>query len=748
MSACRYESHPGVPLKEHLRAVGALCREYASGSAPGRLAQVAEVAGACHDVGKYSVFFQRRLRGLDPPSPLSAHSELSALTAAWVVYERLGECDASCMAYIAVRFHHSRLSSDVAVRNRKALRRQARSIRGDAGEVYPELAYAGVPEAARFIDSFDSELGRVEEVVKLGLLEARRKREFASLLFLYSCLVDADRKHAGGPGARQAAGRLSSLDIQAYSSSLGGPGELNELRRLLFRETAESIRRLGAGGGPVFTLTAPAGLGKTLAGANAALALSEMLGGRRVIYALPYIAIIDQVYDDLERIYAGRYGTRDPYGILRHHHLAFAGGEGEGASVDDALLLADSWDSHLVVTSFERLFASVINCRRQDLRRLHNIAGSVILLDEVQAIPVEYWELVREAMSWLTGFGSRVIFMTATSPAMFSGTELVPRHAAERFRRINRVELTADLSGSSKPEAFAEYVADTLPRGGSALAVLNTVKSSRKVYETLKGRFGDGLRVIYLSAMLAPVDRLPRINAVRKLLLERRPVLLVSTQVVEAGVDLDFNAAYRDLGPIDSIIQVAGRCNRNMGPQRGTVHVKRVGEDAELVYGLIHASTSAKLLGENPRICEPEFHDLCQRYFAAIADAKGARGSPKSRSVLGAAWNMDFRRLDGFTLIENQHRTPVFLELDENATRLLHRLRELANTAGDPFERRRSAKRLFAEMSSYIVDAPTKTAAKLEKFMDAIPYVRMNEIEAYYDREIGFKTEDDETIIW
>jgi CRISPR-associated endonuclease Cas3-HD len=363
-------------------------------------------------------------------------------------------------------------------------------------------------------------------------------------------------------------------------------------------------------------------MGKTLSGLSAAETIRDELGGERVIYALPFTSIIDQVVDEIKEIY-----ETDTFGRLltAHHHLS------ETIIVDEAKedvdeadrnddvagMLAEGWRAGLTVTTFVQLFESLAGPANTQSMKLPALRDSVVILDEPQSLPLDWWKIVPRLIEMLTDqYDATVIAMTATQPQLFDeATELV-NDPEMYFEATERVQYELDPSteryidaqeGAKSYSAATTELRTAVDSGKSTLAICNTIDSARALFDQVNAgkaalpnvgkSYADALEavemtaeldpnelaadiaedsdqsVLHLSTRIRPIDRLKLIETAKKLTQNGHGLLTVSTQLVEAGVDISFDRVYRDLAPINSIVQAAGRCNRSFERNRGHVTV-------------------------------------------------------------------------------------------------------------------------------------------------------------------------------
>ncbi|NUP89294.1 MAG: CRISPR-associated helicase Cas3' [Candidatus Sumerlaeia bacterium] len=559
---------PPEPLAEHLRRVEAFAAEFAASF---DAADEARLAALLHDAGKASDLFLKRLRGqakgLDHWTP-------GALLA-WDLFKARG-----LGAAVAIQGHHVGLQSGLvasvreAAANPKPLPQGLTLTESNPGVVRERLEQDGVtlPPVA------ESSIYSVATPPVAAMLDLR---------MLFSALVDADflatEAHFEGESNSRPVG--PSLDAQRALSLLmrfieeqvrrasDAGTDVNRLREDLLRVCLE---RAGQPPG-LFTLSAPTGSGKTLAMLAFALHHARRHGLRRVVLVLPFLSIIEQTAGICRKIFETELG---PLYTLEHHSLSDVSRDDGGHEDNEdqvrlqARLLAENWDAPLIVTTSVQCLESLFANRPAPCRKLHRLAKSVILFDEVQTLPLELVVPTLAALSRLAErFGSTVVFATATQPAFGGLHEKVrewcpagwqPREIAPSetrlFGRIRRTELDWREIATKRTRTW-EKLAEALRKERQALVIVNLRRHARWLVDLLRG--DDG--VFHLSTAMCAAHREAVLRQVRDRLASgpEVPCRLVATQCVEAGVDLDFPAVYRALGPLEAIAQAAGRCNRN-----------------------------------------------------------------------------------------------------------------------------------------------------------------------------------------
>ncbi|MFG2000437.1 CRISPR-associated helicase Cas3' [Spirillospora sp. NPDC048911] len=523
-------------LVDHLRGTAGLARRFADVFGGG---EIAWWLGLLHDVGKASCAWQDRLlevEGTDRPVGVP-HKLLGAKLA----HERgLGRFA------LAIEGHHGGLSSLAGL---------GAKLRAPKGQ---ELAQQ--VDALAVVEGLLPELGGSARVV---LPDAWRFHPLVSEMavrLLFSALCDADVldtsahfKGAGQPRVRPDVCFMALRDRfeQRRRSMLAGRDRsaIDDLRDEVYGDclTAAMMPR------GVFRLGAPTGVGKTISTGGFALHHAARHGMRRVVVAVPFLTITEQNAD----VYRQLVGDE----VLEHH----SGVDFDRPKHKGTKLAAENWDAPFVVTTMVRLFESLFDRRPAAMRRLHRLAGAVIVLDEVQALPHQMLVPILDALRTLVEhFGATVVLSSATQPDFWHLGPFQDLPAADiisdpvgLITRMRRVEFEWRTDPSP---TLAELAADAADQP-AALVVVNTTADAKAIFDQWRDMVG-GQVVWHLSTRMCGTHRRRVLAAVRARLDAGERVLLVSTQLIEAGVDVDFPVVYRVLAPADSLLQAAGRANR------------------------------------------------------------------------------------------------------------------------------------------------------------------------------------------
>lgn len=539
-------------LKDHLHNAASLAGGYSKAF---KAEELGHLCGLLHDLGKYTSSFQDRLAG---KAPAVDHSTAGALTAT----ERFSPPVAKALAF-CIAGHHAGLANGRGAGNTRS------SLESRLGRV-PGQDIPGTDPA------WQAELYVPEDPGFPELAPRSKERtgfQFAFLTrMLYSCLVDADFQDteayyaAVENRAVHRGGFPSLIELRAhldrFLKGLSGRGPVNERRR----EILQAVR--GQAGEPQgnFSLTVPTGGGKTLTSLAFALDHAIRHGLERIIYVIPFTSIVEQN----AAVFRDALGDLGPEGVLEHHSQ-YVDRPDEAPQARDKLHHAmENWDAPVVVTTAVQFFESLFADRPARCRKLHNIAGSVVILDEAQTLPLGLLRPCLAALDELSlNYRSSVVLCTATQPAVhedpndpraehsLSGglprvRELAPepRRLYEDFRRVRVRRAEADMDDDA--------LADTCLEQEQVLCIVNNRRHARALYELL----ADAEGAFQLTTLMCAKHRSRVLAEIREHLRAGAPCRLVATSLVEAGVDIDFPRVLRAEAGLDSIAQAAGRCNR------------------------------------------------------------------------------------------------------------------------------------------------------------------------------------------
>lgn len=778
--------------------------------------------GKYHDFGKYMSYFQQYLLE-DIRSPYKNHAHISA----WVFYRLIKE-NASCiprdsqdfplpfLLYVLIRNHHMKLTIDglFPSENLTSMKgelqvqlkdlQKKRKILESAYGLNPELIEP-VLNGNQILEEDDLLQGRA----KIKKKRYRHERWYFFALYMFSQLVDKDKISAANISVRKRKSFrpewvTTYLNKKKKKASSNVNDERENIRQIV-NQQIQSLSDEEIKNKRIFTFTAPTGLGKTLTSLQAALELGlriEQLFDYtpRFISAIPFINIIEQTKRDYAAVFEG-HSTLNIHHRLSDKRLFLNQTNEQNLPLDQALLEVESWEGDVILTTFIQLFQSLFTGRNASLKKINKLAGSVVILDEIQSIPEKYMPLIGATIIKLSEyFGTRFILMTATQPYILKmGQALLERFDASLrvgqhesivellpgyqhyFKIMNRTKLIPAFEESMDSDQFIDFFMDTWEERSSVI-VVNTIRRCIELFKLISLRLEDRAVVYHLSTNLIPKERKRVITEVETALKNHRKVVLVSTQTIEAGVDLDFAAGYRDLSPLESIIQTAGRVNRNYNlmkdgnPIIAPVYLVQIEKDHQWIYPMHHMERTKKLLAQYEEIMECEFLNLVDTYYEQMAQQISDDSIDLWRE---GVQKLDFDKITQFQLIpEKQGIVEIFVEWDKEAQELADAYEMIRSEKKEleldflmsvtrekidwdelhgvsPFQRKAVIQLLLSRMSEYMVQVRWPRFQKLK----ALPFSDRNGVEStffwvprdqlndFYDPEVGYG-EVDEARVW
>jgi len=774
-------SHPGRLLEDHLIGVARLSELFCQDKLlPNQsiLKEITKIIALSHDLGKATSFFQDYLNADDKDKERlknqeeTHHSLFSAVCAYFLVKDQLGKNGGEVgyypfFAFEAVKRHHGNLRdvTDEAIfddKDEKVLADQLESISEPKFFVLARRLFeAGLPVVLTKT-VISQWIGNISKELRLYKRSFRKiagvAYNYLWLNLIYSILIDADK---------------SDVVIRDHSFFLRNPdiipadlvdifklkktfddSPINSLRESAYKEALCQEINLDK---KIYSINLPTGLGKTLLSLSFAMKLRECVqrstGGKsipRIIYALPFLSIIEQNADVIETILE-TCGIK-PYSdiLLKHHHLSeifYKKGENEELESDSAKILIEGWNSEIIVTTFIQLFHSVISNRNKSLRKFHRFNGAIIILDEIQAIPIKYWLLINKVFRLLTdNLNAYILFVTATEPIIIEKKEMVSLVEGNKyFQKMDRVVIKQMLQEDMTLEDLLSSI--EIQKGKRYLFIFNTINSAKQFYNLIRKKYEDAT---FLSTHIVPKERLQRIADIKS----GKYKIVATTQLVEAGVDIDFDVVIRDIAPLDSINQASGRCNRN-GQREGTVYVVSLKNEngrkyASFIYDPVLLDITKNILKDHTEIRERQFLELINKYYQ---DTKAKKTQAISRQMLEAILKLRYDSTDkdkisisDFRLIEeNYSKKDVFVEVDEEAKSVWKKYVNLNHTKY-LFERKRAFDAIKADFYKYVISVPERTK-NIPPEAGFLCHVDSNNLPEYYDRMTGFITRDDRSII-
>lgn len=631
-------------VKEHLEGTAKLAEQFANEFG---YRDWGYCCGKLHDIGKYSLKFQDRIRG-------SEQKVDHATAGAKVCHEKGGYY--TPLAY-CIAGHHAGLPDT-----------GEKSDTGDRATYYGRMK-----KKIEDYQEYKKEIAIPELKTPFFQIPEKKDPSFSIGVFtrmLYSCLVDADYLDTeafmkNGSVIRESGDNMETLweRLHVYIGSW-----LKEQdRRTINGRRTEILKhciQCGQEEKGLFRLTVPTGGGKTIASLAFALQHAVKHNMKRIIYVIPYTSIIEQN----AHVFSYILGAEN---VLEHHaNVNYESAE----ELNPMQLATENWDKPVIVTTNVQFFESFFSNKSSKCRKLHNIANSILIFDEAQMLPNDYLKPCVAALEELVRYyRSSVVLCTATQPALtdlftkdIKWRELCP-HMEEQFAFFKRAQLK-DIGTITEEELVAK-----LQNEQQALCILNTKKIVQKIYEEIKeGTSQEG--IFHLSTLMYPVHRKRILKKIKERLLAGKKCIVIATSLVEAGVDLDFQTVYRQVAGIDSIIQAAGRCNREgkRPLNESFTNVFQL-EETQKVSGQEQQIDTAKIIIRDYE----DFSgvDAIEAYFTRLYKFRGDALDKKGILDQFQKGRFPFAKVGKeFKLIEEDTKT-IFIAKEERAKKLAEELR-------------------------------------------------------------------------
>ncbi|MFM2074503.1 MAG: hypothetical protein RJB34_808 [Pseudomonadota bacterium] len=705
------------PLHQHLTQVAQLAADRAQVF---KASDWAHLMGLLHDLGKYSQEFQARIRGSNQRADHATAGAKVVMDRFVSLYGDRNEVKAFAKIFaFAIAGHHAGLANGDGEGHERSTLKQRLSLK--FGDRIPQLD-----------ETWKQEITLPSTLFALPLKQHQTPGKYQgfSLAFftrmLFSCLIDADRidtqnherKTKGEAPLTSHYPSMTQLQTQllAHLQTLGEKArvsDVNTLRQNILTH-AKAKAPLPPG---LFTLTVPTGGGKTLSSLAFALHHAQQHHLRRVIYVIPFTSIIEQTAE----VFRNALGEHQS--AVLEHHSAFdrdkLPGDLEKASKprqmdhrDKLKLAMESWDAPLVVTTAVQFFESLFSDRPSQCRKLHNIAGSVVILDEAQTLPLKLLRPIMAAIDELAlNYGCTVVLCTATQPALKQSDdfhngfhitlerELAP-NPPELFEQLRRTRV------QSLGEQSDAQLIGRLRERSQVLMIVNNRRHARTLFDAIAKEEG----AYHLTTSMCAEHRSLRLKEIRQRLKDQLPCRLVATSLIEAGVDVDFPTVYRAEAGLDSIAQAAGRCNREgkRSPENSQVFVFQTPEwKAPTEMAQLAAPMRSILRNHEGDVLAP---DALKSYFQQVYNDKGTGLDEKGiLKMHSAASDCDYPFQDianAFRMIDS-HMLPIIVPFDEAAEVNLDLLRQLPDHM--------SIGKIAQKLQRYVVQVPERAFARLLK---------------------------------
>jgi CRISPR-associated endonuclease/helicase Cas3 len=747
-------SHPDKLLLDHLREVATIAtatvadkgyRFALSGGAEitqNQLTDLVWIAGAFHDLAKATSYFQSYIKDTNGVhTKLKNHAQLSSLFT-WFVANKYFKQQFSdkliselvpVLVLIAVKRHHGsieNLQKELLFSNDdfENFSEQIESIDEESVELIISELLVNCPVTTtwkEFVDhwtekTFQRQLKDFAMMTfRFGypkLDEPSRIALFNLFQVIYSALMFADKNDVILDEENRLGRKQTNISmcLDHFRENNGfnlANSEIDRLKNEAYFNTLEHLQKVFTPEQHLYSITLPTGLGKTLTAYAVADKLRQLTGysDAKIVINIPFTSIIDQNFD----VYRQVLGTDSSDILLKHHHLAepnYKDGSEKVYDFDKSQFLIETWQSETIVTTFVQFLETILSMDKTKLMKLAHLRNAVVLLDEIQTIPYELWETIRKSfLSLGESLNMYFVLISATQPLIFTPgediTELVPGYQ-KYFRVFNRTRLhyqETAVSFDSFVESVSNYVCEEPTK--DVLIIMNTKKAARTCFEQLVNLNLDDTDYYFLSTLITPFERKEIIRRIKEKNGSRK--LIVSTQLIEAGVDISVDTIFRQLSPIDSIIQSAGRANRyNEKEAISDIFLYEIdGEhqrSTSRIYGSDLILKTKNVLRDFHEIEEPDYLQLIKGYFKEVRKQSDRTSSPLLEAILG----LRFAEV-GLSLIEERKTESVFIQLNAEAKVVWEKYVALYSQEGLTAWERKSLFAAFkSEFYDYVINVP------------------------------------------
>lgn len=747
-------SHPGKPLVKHLREVAQFCsatirsKEYAISIDNKVLEDLAFIQGAVHDIGKATQNFQTYIKsgGKTVIRP-KHHALISAFLAKqiaikYLVNANVNELEKELLPFFiftSVKRHHGHIHNfdyeletvrekkeDLEILTDNFYDAEVQEILNellaeinlsydwnDFKSYMHELEDVFIEFEDYAIDDFPDAFQQIPDIDKAEYFYIHQ--------LLFSALLFSDKSDVKlGENKNLDSADFNFDAISQFREKNGwnkpSEEEINQLKNQAYFEGLENVRANFKPEQHLYSITLPTGLGKTITSLGVAMEMKKLLAKQnpRIVITIPFTSIIDQNYDVFNEIFDSPASNI----LLKHHHLA----EPKYKTADDTVqekdvqtsqFLIETWQSEIVVTTFVQLIEGIFTNRNGKLLKFPNLSNSIIILDEIQQIKYELWELIRAAFQVL---GERLncyfILMSATQPLIFEPDkeiqEIIPNYQ-QYFKFFNRTKLINKTKSVVSLEEFCDTLVSYHKKNPKKdiLTILNTKQVTLDCFKTIKEAIPKEIANLYfLTTSLTPYERKAIIKRIKNPINDL-PNIIISTQLIEAGVDISVHTVFRAIAPLDSIIQAAGRANRYYERTEASevflYRIEELEEPTSKLYGPDLILKTMNVLENIDTINESNYLKLIQAYFIEIKK----QSDNSTSEYLKALHQLKFGDVGEFQFIPYRKTESVYAQLNLKAKKLWEQYCLIYRNQDDSvFEKREKFALIKADFYDYVVNVP------------------------------------------
>jgi len=642
-------SHPDTKLIKHLNDVAKTALRKADKlNISDELKELIFITAIAHDFGKASKFFQERLKS-GKKSRYSNHSLISALFGYFLTHNPL--------VFLAIRYHHLDLKNSdemsvVKVNEKEILLTIAKNIDKEVERIYEFFGIEfKMKNFIKFLESIDEDFGLSIEI---------EEENFWDFLIIFSTLIYSDKENAIFKGEKKEIKvEFDNYFVDKYKKAfIKQKYKIDFVREKIYKEVTKIDKNKD-----IFFLELPTGAGKTFALMKIALFLKK----EKIFYLLPFITLIEQnasIFKDVLKF--NGINVEDNRIFYEKHSLSgeFKVNVSDEYDLDKKEFLSDSFDSKVIITTFHQFFYSFFKSKNSFLKRAVNVANSVVILDEIQAIKEELFFVIENLFDFLIDkFNTKIVIATATMPPLKVKNSFFIKKIDEILNKnelefFNRYDVNLYIEEYNE-ETILELLDKKLSLNKDLLFRVNTINSANYIFDKVGG--------ILLTSAIPPICRLERIKRIKE-----KGRVVVATQVIQAGVDISLEDGFEELAPLDMIVQSMGRRNRSKEKSRGyadLIRFKFMGFDGSRVYpsGLIRRTE--RIIKNFKIVSETELRELLKKYYKSMN---------KKKNLLKMLNDFNFKDVDkNFSLIDDVKSYSFFCVIDEKSEKLWNKLIEL-----------------------------------------------------------------------
>lgn len=700
------------------------------------------IIGSTHDFGKYSLYVQDKLQNRIDKGKLSNHSLISAMATYGLVTERNYSKKDALISFMCVFFHHTDLRDIVITSKDEEIIEQVIKEMTNNQLVVNEIKKSPNCYEALFLlnKNLDKYLWNLQ--VQLSQPEMTME-DFVEFMVLFSMLINSDKEDAADYNFTNKYSLLLPEDVDRYVldkfNNIKNKTAMDYLRNQMYFEVISNYEKVKDISEHFYGLNEPTGFGKSISGLSIATRMCKDFNLDKIIYSVPLTGVTDQTYATYEDILK-KSGKYHDYAICKHHHLSEIKGIDENSDDEEILhnlFRVEGWDANLVCTTIYQLLNTFFGTQNDALRKLVNLRNSVIIIDESQGINPKYITFLNKFISILAKkLNIYFLNMTATKTYFLNGKEL----AGEKYFKLDILNRTK-LIINKKPMNLAQFI-NHIKVKTNALVTVNEIPRCKAVYKALKKKYPN-IPVFCLNREVPPYARKKILSIVKDKLKNREPVILVTTQIVEAGMDLDFDYGYREFCPLDSLIQWLGRLNRNGRNNIGIGEVCFIiDSNYSIIYNEVLLNITKNIIMKYDEIEEKQYFYIIQDYYKEVE-----RNIGKMEDILiNAIKKLQFENgIKLFQIFDNNYeQVSIFINDSDASQKALDKYINYCSAYYPDIAKRKAEwYKIRKEVSEHIINAKLKFADLVDdkQLLDKHHWSYISLPNKNYNIEYGFEEE-------